>query len=163
MKAYTIICRRRMKMNRRIIEESSIQLNVSAKNWEEAVRICGEVLVDNGKVEMTYVDAMINNIKEYGPYILIAPGVALPHARPEDGVKEEGICIVHLQDEVAFEPGKEFKVLIGLAARDKESHLNILRKIAEVISEEKTIEQLKNATGLQEVLTLFNGKEELER
>lgn len=150
-------------MNRRIIEENSIRLKVSAKNWEEAVRICGEVLVDTGKVEMTYVDAMINNIKEYGPYILIAPGVALPHARPEDGVKEEGICIVHLQDEVAFEPGKEFKVLIGLAARDKESHLNILRKIAEVISEEKTIEQLKNATGLQEVLTLFNGKEELER
>jgi ascorbate PTS system EIIA or EIIAB component len=145
------------RMENRIIEENAIRIKVSAKDWEEAVRICGEVLVETGKVEMSYIEAMINNIKEFGPYILIAPGIALPHARPEDGAIKEGICIVILQDEVAFEPGKEIKVLIGLAAIDKDSHIEMLQKIAEVISRDESIELLKNAHEQDEIMKLFNG------
>lgn len=143
-------------MKQKIIEEDAIRLNVLAKDWEEAVRYCGEVLVETGIVEIAYIEAIINGIKKFGPYILIAPGVALPHARPEDGVIKEGICIIILQEEVAFEPGKEIKVLIGLAAKDNESHIKILQKIAEVISEEESMEQLKNAKGKEEILHLFN-------
>lgn len=150
-------------MDHRILEENAIRLNVLAKDWEEAVRICGEVLVETGTVEMAYIDAIIKNIKEFGPYILIAPSVALPHARPEDGVIKEGICVVILKEEAAFKPGKEFKVLIGLAARDKESHIGLLQKIVEVISREESIELLKNAKEKDEILALFNGKEEYER
>ena len=146
-------------MTRKILDEQAVRLNVMAHDWEEAVRICGEVLVETNKVDSSYVDAIIHTIKELGPYILIAPGVALPHARPEDGVIAEGISVVVLEEEVAFAPGKEFQVLIGLAARDKESHLDILQKIAEVISKEESIERLKHATELEEVLLLFNGGE----
>ncbi|MCK1995864.1 Phosphotransferase system mannitol/fructose-specific IIA domain (Ntr-type) [Paenisporosarcina quisquiliarum] len=147
-------------MNRRLLEEEGILLDVIAKDWQVAIRICGEILVKTGKVEVTYVDAMISNIQELGPYILIAPGVAMPHARPEDGVIQEGISIVVLKEEVAFAPGREFKVLIGLAALNSESHIYILQKIAEVISEADTLERLKNATENDEILQLFNDKEE---
>ncbi|MFJ7825405.1 PTS sugar transporter subunit IIA [Psychrobacillus sp. NPDC096623] len=147
-------------LNRRVLEKQAIMLDVTAKDWEHAVRICGEILVKMGKVNPTYVDAMISNIHELGPYILIAPGIAMPHARPEDGVIQEGISLVVLNKEVAFEPGKEFKVLIGLAALNSESHIDILQKVAEVISKANSIEQLKNATEHDEILQLFNEKEE---
>ena len=147
-------------LNRRILEKQAILLDVKAKDWEDAVRICGDLLVQTGKVEATYVEAMVGNIHELGPYILIAPGVAMPHARPEDGVLQEGISVVILKEEVAFENGKEFKVLIGLAALNSESHINILQKIAEVISQVESIERLKNATDFDEIFHLFNEKEE---
>lgn len=147
-------------MNRKLLEEKGILLDVIAKDWQVAIRICGEILVKTGKVEASYVDAMISNIHELGPYILIAPGVAMPHARPEDGVIKEGISVVVLKEEVAFEPGREFKVLIGLAALNSESHIYILQKIAEVISEADTLERLKDATENDEILQLFNDKEE---
>lgn len=150
-------------MNRRILEEQAIRLDVTAKDWEDAVRICGDILVKMGKVEAAYVDAMIRHVNELGPYILIAPGVAMPHARPEDGVVQEGISVVVLKEEVAFEPGKEFKVLIGLAALDSTSHIDILQKIAEVISDKESMERLKNATKSGEVLRLFNEKKEYEQ
>ncbi|MCZ8531940.1 PTS sugar transporter subunit IIA [Psychrobacillus psychrodurans] len=147
-------------MNRKLLEEKGIILDVIAKDWQVAIRICGEILVKTGKVEASYVDAMISNIHELGPYILIAPGVAMPHARPEDGVIKEGISVVVLKEEVAFAPGREFKVLIGLAALNSESHIYILQKIAEVISEADTLERLKDATENDEILQLFNDKEE---
>lgn len=146
-------------VNRRVLEKQAILLDVTAKDWEHAVRICGEILVKMGKVDPSYVDAMINNIHELGPYILIAPGVAMPHARPEDGVIQEGISVVVLKEEVAFKPGKEVKVLIGLAALNSESHIDILQKIAEVISKEDSIKRLENATEYDEILQLFDEKE----
>ena len=72
---------------RNLLTEKTIQLNVEAKNWEQAVRMGGQLLIDNGFVESRYVDAMVKAVKEMGPYIVIAPGIAMPHARPEEGVK----------------------------------------------------------------------------
>jgi mannitol operon transcriptional antiterminator len=71
-----------------LLTEKTIKLNARAGNWEEAIRIGGELLVKNDFVEERYVEAMVSNVREMGPYIVIAPGVAMPHARPEDGVKE---------------------------------------------------------------------------
>ena len=154
------VTKEKQTLNRRILEEQAILLDVTAKDWEDAVRICGEILVRTGKVRATYVDAIIRNIHVLGPYILIAPGIAMPHARPEDGVIQEGISVVVLKEEIAFKPGKEFKVLIGLAALNNESHIDILQKIAEVISKTDSMERLKNATEHEEILQLFHEKEE---
>jgi len=149
-------------LKRRILEKQAVLLDVHAKDWEDAVRICGDLLVQTGKVEATYVEAMIGNIHDLGPYILIAPGVAMPHARPEDGVLQEGISVVVLEEEIAFDNGKEFKVLIGLAALNSKSHIDILQKIAEVISQPESMDRLKNAAGYEEIFRLFNEKEEHE-
>lgn len=149
-------------LNRKILDKQAILLNITATDWENAVRICGDLLVQTGKVETTYVEAMIRNIHELGPYILIAPSVAMPHARPEDGVIQEGISVVVLKEEIEFENGKKFKVLIGLAALNSKSHIDILQKVAEVISQAESIDRLKNATRYDEILRLFNEKEEHE-
>ena len=42
-----------------LISEQTIALNVEVKDWKEAVRISGEMLVKIGSVEERYVDAMI--------------------------------------------------------------------------------------------------------
>lgn len=52
------------------------------------MRIGGELLEKSGAIEPRYIDAMINTVKEIGPYIVIAPGIAMPHARPEAGAKK---------------------------------------------------------------------------
>ncbi|WP_188206880.1 PTS sugar transporter subunit IIA [Alkalibacillus aidingensis] len=142
-------------MGEKLLSQSAIRSRVSVGDWEEAVRVCGQLLVDEGYVESSYVEAMINNINELGPYMIIAPGVALPHARPEDGVIQEGISVVVLQDSVEFDSGKDVNVLIGLAAKNKESHIELLQKIAKVISQEETLHQLKQATTTADVLQVF--------
>ena len=82
-----------IKLSHRILEEQAIQVDVTAIDWEDAVRICGEILVKTGKVEAVYVEAMIRHINVLGPYILIAPCVAMPHARPEDGVIQHNYIV----------------------------------------------------------------------
>ena len=79
-----------------------IQLKVSVSDWAEAVQAAGNILVEAGKCEKGYVQAMIDAVKDLGPYMVLAPGLAMPHARPEDGVLETGISLVTLENPVEF-------------------------------------------------------------
>ncbi|MGP4038544.1 PTS sugar transporter subunit IIA [Gracilibacillus sp. D59] len=139
-----------MKLN-----EEVIRVGQSASDWEEAVKQCGQLLIENGNVEARYVNAMVNTVHTLGPYIVIAPGVALPHARPEDGVLQQGICVCVLQKPVSFSPDKEAIVFIGLAAQNKVMHLNLLKAVAEVVGDSEKLAQLKKARTVREVQQLF--------
>lgn len=66
------------------LSASSIALNQRADDYKEAIRIGGNLLVNDGKATPEYASAMIDAVQEFGPYIVIAPGIAMPHARPED-------------------------------------------------------------------------------
>ena len=70
-----------------LIENNSIKLNQSAANWEEAIKIGTDLLVASGAIEPRYYDNIIAKVKELGPYIVLAPSLAMPHSRPEDGVR----------------------------------------------------------------------------
>ncbi|MFW5827314.1 MAG: PTS sugar transporter subunit IIA, partial [Alkalispirochaeta sp.] len=65
-------------------------MNQSVADWEEAIRVGGRLMIDAGLVEPRYIDAIISNHKEMGPYFVIAPGIAMPHAKPENGVLATG-------------------------------------------------------------------------
>ena len=47
------------------LSEKNVRLHVSARDWEEAVRIGGRILVENGTARESYVEGIVNSIKEY--------------------------------------------------------------------------------------------------
>lgn len=143
-------------MTDEIVEKSTISLQATANHWEEAIEAAGNLLVQAGKVTEAYVAATIHNVKTLGPYILIAPNIALPHARPEDGVKEAGIAIMTLKQPVEFEAGKPFQLIIFLAAVDQNLHLNMLRRISEIIIDEQVVAHILSTTNVDDVYKLFN-------
>ena len=53
------------------------------RDWQEAVHLTGQLLVDKGSVAPSYVDAMERVLRDLGPYAVIAPGIVLLHARPQ--------------------------------------------------------------------------------
>lgn len=68
-------------MLRDLLTPKAVRVQVHANNWEDVVRIGGQVMVDNGLVTPSYIDAMVKTVTEMGPYIVIAPGIAMPRAR----------------------------------------------------------------------------------
>lgn len=123
-------------------------------DYKEAIRISCNILEENDIVESRYYDAILKKIEELGPYFCIADGVAMPHARPEEGAIKEGVSVIKLNNPVDF-LGKKISVFFTLSAKDNESHLSILRKIAEVCMNEeklKIILNSKNEKEIQEVL-----------
>ncbi|VEI48224.1 PTS system enzyme II-A permease [Actinobacillus equuli] len=69
-----------------LIENNSILLNQSAADWKAAIKLGTDVLEKSGAIEPRYYTSIIENIEKMGPYIILAPGLAMPHSRPEEGV-----------------------------------------------------------------------------
>lgn len=142
------------------IDESFVQVGVVATDWSEAVRKSGEILLQKNIIEPRYIDAMIHTIQSFGPYMVIAPLVVMPHARPTDGVLQQGVCFTLLKEPVLFgnEPNENnrVKLVIALAATDSLSHIELLRQISEVIQDDMIRESLLNATSTQELVSRIN-------
>ncbi|KPU64088.1 hypothetical protein EP1X_01330 [Thermococcus sp. EP1] len=133
-----------------------IKTNVEVATWEESVKVAGEILYKNGKITKDYILGMIETIKKLGPYAVIAPGIALPHARPEDGALKVGISIVVLNNPINFgSPNDPVKVVIAFSAPDKTSHVQLLQELAKLLSDEEIRGKLANAKTPQEVVEII--------
>ncbi|MDN5316827.1 MAG: mannitol operon transcriptional activator [Thermoanaerobacterium sp.] len=145
-----------------LLTEKTIKLNVEVKDWEEAVRIGGELLEKDGAIEHRYIDAMINSVKEIGPYIVIAPGIAMPHARPEAGAKKIGMSLITLKNPVNFgnKENDPVKIVVCLCAVDHSSHLKALSELVELLGDERFISTLLNSSSQDEIFNYirFNKK-----
>ncbi|HSG24503.1 MAG TPA: PTS sugar transporter subunit IIA [Anaerolineales bacterium] len=138
-----------------------IALNVEAKDWQEAIRAVGSVMVATGVVEERYIDGMIATTKELGPYIVIAPGVAIPHSRPEDGVISPCLAYARLTPPINFgnKENDPVHILFALGAPDHSQHVDALKQIAEILSDQDKFEQLLKADTVEAVTAiLYNSR-----
>lgn len=145
----------------RVLTKETIALGLSVRDWQEAVREVGSLLVRAEATEPRYVEAMIQMVQEIGPYIVIAPGVALPHARPEDGVKKACMSLVTLDPPIDF--GNEYndpvKLVVAFGTTDNEAHVEALAALARLLGDPNILESLKQASSPEEILKLIGSKE----
>lgn len=106
-----------------LLSEERIQVEYQAEDWEDAVRQSGSLLLKTGAVETGYVDEMVMNIKKNGPYIVVCPETALPHASAEQGVIEEAASILRLAKPIDFHSGTNDPVryVVGMSIQSAKS------------------------------------------
>lgn len=118
----------------RYLNKEFVKIVENTKDWSTAVRIAMNILVDNGCVEEKYVDRAIETCREIGPYIAITPGIAIPHARPEDGAKDVCLCFLIVRSGVYFGSENDpVYLLIGFSSPDRVSHLALIKELAELL------------------------------
>lgn len=125
----------------------SIRVAAVPLDRNHAIEMAGELLVASGRVTPEYVEDMVAAVEEHGPYIVIAPGIALAHARPGASVIETGLSMVTLAWPVVFgnEANDPVRLVIGLAAFDHDSHLDLMRELAEVLGNAEFVNLVLNA------------------
>lgn len=135
--------------------KDNIQILDSVNTWEAAVTIASDPLLKNQTINEQYQQAMINNIKTLGSYMILMPGIAMPHARPEEGAHKNGLSLLVLRTPVLF-PGDEGAwFVLCLAAESPDSHIEIIEAIADLLGNEELLEKIKNAPSTDEILKLL--------
>lgn len=137
-----------------LITKDLIQLNIEATDREDAIRKAAQPLVDANKITDSYIDGIIKSMKESGPYFVIIPHVAMPHARPEEGALENAIGITTLKTPIEFMNASNdpVKYVLTLSATGNDEHLETLASLAELVEEDSFFELLDKATSAQEVI-----------
>ncbi|MEB6170225.1 PTS sugar transporter subunit IIA [Staphylococcus pseudoxylosus] len=146
-------------MSLEILSADKIQILDEVETWEQAITIAANPLLTQDYFESSYVTAMIDSVKELGPYIVIAPEIAIAHARPNDDVKHIGLSLLKLNQHINFsEEGHFASLIFVLSAIDNDGHLAILRSLATKLGNQETVNKLLAAQEINEIVNIFKGE-----
>lgn len=139
-------------MLRDLLTDDKIQLQVEVDNWKEAIEQASKPLVDDGIINNNYVHAMLESVVKFGPYIVIGPGLALAHARPEEGANQLGVSVMTLKNPVKFgnKTNDPVTMVFCLSAVNNYSHLNVMKAVVRLVSDPGRIEKLSKIKDLSE-------------
>ena len=134
-----------------------IRFEKGFQNWEDAIKASSEGLLKQGYIEPSYVQSMIDSVHEYGPYIVIAPNIAMPHARPEAGSNKVGFAVMLCEEPVSFSNALEHqaRLLVTLSCVNADTHLMMLQALVGVLGDDEKLQQILNAKTKEEILEIF--------
>jgi len=127
-----------------VLTQDRIRIVDKTEGWEDAIFQAAQPLLRTHTILPGYVDAMIQRVRQYGPYIVIGPQIALAHAMPKDGVVSLGMSLMISRSPIAFQD-KTATLLFVLAPVDKISHLGIMKDLMTVISDSELVDKLTQA------------------
>ncbi|WP_034915775.1 PTS sugar transporter subunit IIA [Erwinia sp. 9145] len=137
-----------------------IQIIPACEDWRQAISLACQPLQDNRTIEGRYVEAIFRSHEEIGPYYVVGPGIAMPHARPEEGANKTGISLTIIQQGVNFGSAGNDPVhlVIVLAASDSNSHIGIISSLAALFDNPDDTASLiaaKNVADIHAILSRY--------
>lgn len=137
--------------------ENSIRVLAAALDREHAIELAGDLLVSSGRVTPEYTEEMVDVLESHGPYFVIAPGIALAHAKPSGSVISTGLSLVTLAEPIVFgnEANDPVRVVIGLCAIDHDSHLEMLAELSAMLGDNETVNIVLNAGDTEQIRSIF--------
>jgi PTS system mannitol-specific IIA component len=136
-----------------LLRARAVRLGERVADREDAVRRCGQVLVETGAVQFEYIDAMLQRERDISTYV--GEGVAIPHATlaGKEAVLRDALAVVGLAEPVDW-GGQPVSVCVAIAARG-DGHLAILAELAEILLDPDRARELREADSVDEVLRLL--------
>lgn len=138
------------------LNKSTINILENVKDWQDSINIVSKPLIENKIIEKRYVDAIFKTHEDLGPYYVLAPGIAMPHARPEQGSNGMGLSLLIVKNGVSFNSleNDPVYIIVMLAAKDSDSHIELISSLSDLLDNEQDINVLKNGS-LEEIIKVI--------
>ncbi|WP_282920239.1 PTS sugar transporter subunit IIA [Ignavigranum ruoffiae] len=136
------------------INEKFIQLDVEATDKYSAIKLAAAPLEKEKVITPKYVDAIIENLEKFGPYFVIMPGIALPHAESYKNVKKNSLGILSLKKSIEFGniSNDPVKYIFLLASNKGEDHLQALSIISSLLEDKEFFSLLTNNASKEAII-----------
>lgn len=112
-------------------------VDVALDSAAQAIEYVGEMMEKHDLAVPSYTQAMLKVYEDYGSYLVLDQGVALPHARPEEGAIKGGVVIVTVKGSGVNFGHSEFdpvRVVIGLVASSGVEHIKAMQEISHLVN-----------------------------
>ena len=147
-----------------LLTEGAIECDLPCNSWQESIRLSARYLLKNDFISQNYVEKMVQNVMENGPYIVLAPGFALAHEALDSGAYKVGMSLIRLKTPVFF--GKEeydpVEWVCCLSAIDKEKHLKAMFRLVNLFHHpvyRKKLQDCRNEMEIYDVIKEFEDEE----
>lgn len=143
-------------MTLEVLTKDKIIIKDKVEDWKQAIQKASTPLLEQNIIKDGYINSMIKSVEELGPYIVIAPEIAIAHARPDNNVNKVGLSLLKLKEHINFSKDDHYASLIFvLSAIDNDSHLTILKSLAQLLGNMEKVQHLLNSNSKEEILNII--------
>ena len=138
----------------------NIRIVESVSDWKHAILLSAQPLLAKKAITENYIQSIFDSHQKLGPYYVLAPGLAMPHARPEQGVVKNGLSLLHIKQGVQFETDENdpVYVVIMLCALSGDEHIKMITALANIFSDDERLPALLKAATIDEIQRVINRK-----
>lgn len=134
------------KFLKKIIDNKLTSYNDKFDNWKDSIVACGTTLINEGFITSEYIDSIIACIEKFGPYIVIAPNIAMPHSSENTlGALKTGISFMKVEEPVIFDKNdreKDARLFFTLVSTNHEEHLENMVALSETLMNDDLVRDL---------------------
>jgi mannitol/fructose-specific phosphotransferase system IIA component (Ntr-type) len=142
-----------------LFRKEALGIEHGSKSWQEALEITGKLLFDLGSIEEGYIQAMIDAVHKFGPYVVIAPGIALGHAAAGKYVLQNDMVLLVFEEPIIFHSENDpVHIIIGLCALEPNMHIDHLNRVSELLDDDDIVEKFLEISDCDELFKFVNGK-----
>jgi PTS system ascorbate-specific IIA component len=130
-------------------DPGSIVAQDTSPSFDAAVSQSVSLLVASGKAQLSYVDEVLESLKTLGPYFVIAPGLALAHAKPSDSVLAPGMALLKLaQPVISGSANDPVSLIFSFCSPNASEHMEMLADFGQIMSTDQVMTNLLNASAV---------------
>ena len=113
-----------------MLDPSKIMIKQEKITWEQGILQAADILEKKGCVGSDYGKKAVENVKEYGDYIIISKGIALAHAgKKEAHVYKDGLSLVMCPEGIEFTEENIVYLVFCLAVAEEKDYLKLFQEI----------------------------------
>ena len=135
--------------------KGNINFQDEVSSWQESIKVAAKPLLQKRYINEEYIEAMIDNVHDNGSYMVIVPGIAMPHAKSKENVMKTSMSFLKLEEPVLYPEGKEVDIHIVLAAKDDSEHLDLIANLSTILADEEIKNKFENAESEEELIKLI--------
>lgn len=137
-----------------MLDPSKIMIKQEKITWEQGILQASDILEKKGCVGSDYGKKAVENVKEYGDYIIISKGIALAHAgKKEAHVYKDGLSLVMCPEGIEFTEGNIVYLVFCFAVAEEKDYLKLFQ---EIIALGKTQKKMKDILQQKNVVSLYH-------
>ena len=142
-----------------LVENNRVSFHKSFPTWEEAIIASCQPLLRDGTIEGAYVESIIESVNKFGPYIVFAPDIAMPHSQKGGvGVNGTAISFMKVEQPVQFladDREKDARLFFAVCATEEELHLQNMELLANLLmTSQEIINELLEAKNREDLLAI---------
>ncbi|MBS3991310.1 MAG: PTS sugar transporter subunit IIA [Erysipelothrix sp.] len=139
-----------------MLRKENVTINHQPTNPIDALRAIGDVLLTSGSITPQYIENMVQSYLDLGPYFVIAPGIAIAHAKPDDSVLRNDIALMVCPQKIHFNSHNDpVSLIFGLCATSGHGHMDGLMALSELLSDEVTTKLISKANDIESIMKLI--------
>ncbi|WP_230459030.1 PTS sugar transporter subunit IIA [Terrilactibacillus tamarindi] len=138
-----------------MIKQEHVVIRESVRDWREAIYEASKPLLADLSITNSYITAMQAEYPVLSPNIILRSNVAIPHVAPEHGVNQVSMSLLKLKKGLEVDQKIRIHFVVVIAAIDKLQHLDALRELMELASNESILSKMLETDDTRKLFQLI--------